>query len=142
MRRCAVDSLTSILIKALFAVFAAFFISVSYANANNYSANFTKPLPPTQSVIIENTNLKAKDYFNALMSSFPEERRYAELYFLGVLDATEGSAWCDYKTYKTITIDETVFVEFKKLTVQQLDERAATVIIKILRKKFPCRSNN
>jgi len=124
--------------KVSFAVFGLSVASITFAN--NYSTKFTKPLPPTQSIIIENTNLSAKDYFNALMSSSVDERRYAELYFLGVLDATEGSAWCDYKTYKTITIDETIFVEFKKLTNNQLDERAATVITKILRKKFPCRS--
>lgn len=124
-------------LQASFAVFGLFFASVSCAN--NYSTNFTKPLPPSQSIVIENTNLTAKDYFNALMGSSIDARRYAELYLLGVLDATEGSAWCDYKTYKTITLDETIFVEFKKLTSNQLEERAATVITKILKKKFPCR---
>ena len=129
--------LPSCILQASFAVFGLFFASVSCAN--NFSTNFTKPLSSTQSIVIENTNLSAINYFNALMGNSVEERRYAELYLLGVLDATEGSAWCDYKTYKTITIDETIFVEFKKLTSNQLDERAATVITKILRKKFPCR---
>lgn len=125
------------ILQASFAVLGLFFASVSCANT--YNTNFIKPLPSSQSIVIENTNLSAKDYFNALMGSSIDARRYAELYLLGVLDATEGSAWCDYKTYKTITIDETIFVEFKKLTSSQLEERAATVITKILKKKFPCR---
>ena len=118
-------------------VFAAVIIgNASYAEDS--SADFTKPLPPNQSIIFENTNLKAKDYFNALMSSSIEERRYAELYFLGVLDATEGSAWCDYKTYKTITIAERVFVNLKRLSKRELEGRAATVIRNILSMEFPC----
>ena len=92
------------ILQASFAVFGLFIASVAYAN--NFSTNFTKPLSPDQSIVIENTNLSAKNYFNALMGNSADERRYAELYLLGVLDATEGSAWCDYKTYKTITIDE------------------------------------
>lgn len=117
-------------------VAALIFSSVSYAK--DYTAIFAKPLPPNQSIIFENTNLKANDYFNALMSSSIEERRYAELYFLGVLDATEGNVWCDYKTYKTITIDERVFVNLKKLSKQELEGRAATVIKNILSREFPC----
>ena len=112
------------------------FSSASYAK--DHTVNFTKPLPPNQSIMFENTNLKASDYFNALMSSSIEERRYAELYFLGVLDATEGSVWCDYKTYKTITIDERVFVNLKKLSKQEFEGRAATVIKNILSREFPC----
>ena len=112
------------------------FSSASYAK--DHTVNFTKPLPPNQSITFENTNLKASDYFNALMSSSIEERRYAELYFLGVLDATEGSVWCDYKTYKTITIDERVFGNLKKLSKQEIEGRAATVIKNILSREFPC----
>lgn len=116
------------------------FVSASCADGDR--PNFLKPPPsPTQSIIIENTNLSARDYFRALMSSSVEERRYAELYFLGVLDATEGNVWCDYKTYKTITLDSMVFSELKKLNEQQLAQRASTVISNILKKKFPCGGN-
>lgn len=102
-------------------------------------ADLTRPLPPTQSIVFENTNLSAGDFLKAMMSGSIEERRYAELYFLGVLDATEGSIWCDYKTYKTVTIDERVFVNLRKLSQKELDARAATVIKNILSKEFPCR---
>lgn len=116
----------------------AVLVSSGASYAVDYAANFTRPLPPNQSIIFENTNLKAKDFFNALMIGSIEERRYAELYLLGVLDATEGSVWCDYKTYKTITIDERVFVSLKKLSTHELEGRAATVIKNILNREFPC----
>lgn len=135
---CTINSRSTVFMQLSSVMFGLFVISVSYANSS--SATFTKPLAPTQSIIIENTNLTAKNYFNVLMSDSVDERRYAELYLLGVLDATEGSVWCDYKTYKTIIIDETIFVELKKLSGQQLDKRAATVIKSILSQKFPCRS--
>ena len=123
------------------AAFIVLLIISSTSYAKNYVANFTRPLPPSQSIVFENTNLTAKDFFNALMSGSIEERRYSELYLLGVLDATEGSTWCDYRKYKTITIDERLFVNLKKLTKQELDARAATVIKHILSKEFPCESS-
>lgn len=120
-------------------VVAPLMLCISESLADGGQPNFPK-IPPstTQSIVTENTNLAARDYLRALMNHSVEERRYAELYFLGVLDATEGAIWCDYKTYKTITIDSVVFSEMKKLNEQQLAERASTVIVGILKKKFPC----
>lgn len=92
-----------------------------------------------QSLMIENTNLSAKKYFDALMSNSIEDKRYSEMYLLGVLNSTEGVVWCDYGEFKTITIDEILFVEFKKLSDNFLKERASNVIKDILGKKFPCR---
>lgn len=109
-----------------------------YAVGNN--SGLIKSNTPTQSLMFENINYSAKNYFNALMGKSLKDRRYAEMYLLGVLDSTEGSIWCDYKTYKTITIDEVLFVEFKKLTSDDLKERASKVIANILKRKFPCRS--
>jgi hypothetical protein len=70
----------------------------------DYIANFTRPLPLDQSIVFENTNLTAKDFFNALMHGSIEERRYSELYLLGVLDATEGNIWCNYKSTKPLPL--------------------------------------
>lgn len=125
--------------KVIFAgVFFALTIGSSTSYAGGYTADFTKSLPDNQSIIYENVNLSASDYFKALISDAIEKRRYAELYLLGVLDATEGTIWCDYKTFKTITIDEVLFTNFKKLTDNELNDRASSVIKKILSKEFPC----
>jgi hypothetical protein len=98
-----------------------------------------KTINSNQSLIIENTNLSAKQYLEAIVSGSFEERKYSEMYLLGVLHSTEGEVWCDYKTYKTITIDEILFVEMKKLPENEINKRAALVIKDILKKQFPCR---
>ncbi len=121
-------------------VFVLFALFPSVATAFEDSSGLIKPSNPTQSLMFENTNLSANNYFIALMGNSLDDRRYAEMYLLGVLDSTEGTIWCDYRTYKTITIDEILFVELKNLADEDLKERASKVIANILRRKFPCRS--
>jgi hypothetical protein len=115
------------------------FMVFTDAHAGGVRPDFTKPLPPTQRVFIDNANLTAEDFFSAYMSKSVEERRYAELYLLGVMDSTEGKSWCDYRTFKTITIGEEIFLGFKALEKSKQDSRAAYVITDILSNKFPCR---
>lgn len=110
-------------------------------SADDATRNFTKPLPPTQRVFFDNINLSAREFFVAYMSKSVEERRYAELYLLGVLDATEGLSWCDYRTFKTVTVGEEIYLGFKGLAKSEEDRRAAHVIARILGEKFPCRGN-
>jgi hypothetical protein len=101
----------------------------------------TKLLRPThesQSLIIENNNLSALDFYALYTSKQANERRLAELYLLGVVDATEGKDWCGYKTIQTITVDEAIYTGFKKLDKSELAKRASTVIRQILSSKFPC----
>lgn len=128
----------AIKIVKLYAFTLSFLISLN-SHAEEIRSPFIKPTNPMQSLMIENTNLSAKKYFDALMSNSIEDRRYSEMYLLGVLDSTEGVVWCDYGEFKTITIDEILFVEFKKLSDNFLKERASNVIKDILGKKFPCR---
>jgi len=101
-----------------------------------------RPLPDSQSLIIENNNLTAAEFFTAFMSKNMVERRYAEMYLLGVLDATEGIAWCDYHHVKTISLDEEVFEGMKKADSTQLGKRAAFVITDILKKRLSCKDKH
>jgi hypothetical protein len=101
---------------------------------------FTSPVPPTQRLFFDHINLTAEDFFAAYMSQTVEERRDAELYLLGVLDATEGTGWCDYRTVKTTTLGEEVFSGFKALDPARLKARASHVIADILARRFSCRS--
>lgn len=98
----------------------------------------SQPLSPTQNVIIENTDITTGEFWDAYTSENVDQRRRAELFLLGVLDASEGVSWCDYRTFKTITIDERLYSELKKLGAGQKDERAAKVIVRVLSKSFPC----
>ena len=94
-------------------------------------------------ITFDSVNLTAKRFFKSYMSDSADERKSAELYLLGVLDATEGKSWCDYRTFKIITLHEEIFTGFKKLNSRQLDERASKVIEDILKDALsefnPCR---
>ena len=87
---------------------------------------------------VDSVNLRAEQFFKSYMSDDPRERENAELYLLGVMDATEGKSWCDYRTFKTITLRERIFEEFKKLDSRRLNERASKVIQDILSRRYPC----
>lgn len=100
---------------------------------------FTTTPFPNQRLFIENINLSAKDFSIAYMSKSEAERRYAELYFLGVLDATEGTLWCSYKKFKTDTIGETIYLTLKDLKPAQQTERASKIITRTLSTRYPCK---
>ena len=122
-------------------IFAAFSVALAapmVVSATERPSRLSQPLTPTQNVIIENTAITAGEFWESYTSENADHRRRAELFLLGVLDATEGVSWCDYRTYKTITIDERLYSELKKLGIGQKDERAAKVIVRVLSKSFPC----
>ena len=84
-------------------------------------------------------NLTTEKFYNSLISKKPYIRDRAKLFLLGVTDATEGRVWCGYKIAKTITIQEIIFEEIKKLPKEELKSRAAHKIEEILSNKLPCR---
>ena len=100
---------------------------MAISHATDDVVNLTKPLPANQSIVIDHTNLTARKYIGAVASKSQEQRRYAE-----------GRAWCDYQKYKTITIEETLFAEPKKLPNRALDAGGGEMIAELLSKKFPC----
>jgi len=122
----------------IIAVLSAAFVAPMARAATERPSRLSQPLTPTQNVIIENTGITAGEFWEAYTSENSDHRRRAELFLLGILDATEGVSWCDYRTYKTITIDERLYSELRKLVANQKDERAAKVIVGVLSKSFPC----
>jgi len=93
---------------------------------------------PIDKITVDSVNLSARQFFKSYMSTDANERKNAELYLLGVMDTTESKDWCDYRTFKTITLRERIFEEFKKLATSDLDERASSVIQRILSRRYPC----
>lgn len=93
---------------------------------------------PTDKITVDTVNLSARQFFQSYMSIDANERKDAELYLLGVMDATEGTDWCDYRTFKTVTLRERIFEEFKTLDARHLDERASSVIESIFSRRYPC----
>ncbi|END8704561.1 hypothetical protein ABMN93_005017, partial [Escherichia coli] len=70
-----------------------------------------------------------------------QDRLNAKIYLLGIEDATESKIWCDYKTIKTVTLDEIIYWHFRKKMSDKLNERAANIIIEEL-SKHPCDKGN
>lgn len=103
---------------------------VSYANDNATPSDLQ--LLARDGITINSVNLTAKQFFKSYTSDHADERRSAELYLLGVMDATEGKSWCDYKTFKSDTLRGRIFEAFKKLESHRLNERASKVIENIL----------
>lgn len=86
--------------------------------------------------------LSGETFFAGFASPDELHRNAARLYFLGVMDATEGRVWCSYRTMKTLTVREYVFEYFKKLPRHRLSERAAVLIEEALAHSFPCTGAN
>ncbi len=92
-----------------------------------------------QPIFIDSNNLTFEEFLTAYRSSSPQERRYAEMYFLGVLDFTEGLYWCSYRKFKSGTIAEWIEPKFDKVDEKTKAKRAATVIGAMLKNEFPCK---
>lgn len=87
-----------------------------------------------------NVNLSGEKFVKAWRSGEENpERLKADLYLLGVLDATEGKIWCDYKTLKIFTVHEVVYRYFQTLPPERLKERASTLILEALVKDHSCK---
>ncbi|MDP2370459.1 Rap1a/Tai family immunity protein [Rhodoferax sp.] len=115
-------------------------VASSAVTADERPSRLANPSPhsPMQSVMIENVNISTAEFWDAYTSTVVEERRRAELFLIGVLDATEGVSWCDYRNFKTDTINEEIYEGLKKLTREQMKGRAARTINQILAKGLPC----
>lgn len=101
----------------------------SCANASN---------PPAEIIHEDSVNLSAKIFLRDFISQDLNTRKAARLYLLGVLDATEGKSWCDYKTLKTVSLNEFLYEKMKNLSQKELDRRASIVIEESLHALFPC----
>jgi hypothetical protein len=95
----------------------------------------TRILPITE----DSVDLSAKIFLTEFVSQDEGARKVARLYMLGVMDTTEGKAWCSYKKINTAAINEFVFEYMKKITPIQLERRASTVIEDALHASFPCK---
>lgn len=93
----------------------------------------------TAAITEDRVNLSAAEFLPEFISKSPEKRSAARLYLLGVLDSTEGKAWCSYNQLKTVTINEFVFEYLKKQPAEKLKTRASTLIEEALHHSFPCK---
>ena len=84
-------------------------------------------------------NLSADRFAKAWLSKTNErERIKANMYLLGVVDASEGTAWCTGKPLLPNTLHEFLYSRFANLSKQQGAERASKIIIDGMKELRPC----
>lgn len=66
------------------------------------------------------------------------QRYFVDGYLAGIVDATEGTVWCDPRTAPPHEIDAEILWAIKDMPRDQLKARAAPVVISVLVKKYPC----
>jgi hypothetical protein len=87
-------------------------------NGNQFVQLMTRPEP-----------LSSLDYM---------QREKAYSYMDGARDANEGSAWCDTYQVKTPDLAYELSGEIAKLPAAERKRNAATLIVSLLQKKYPC----
>jgi len=125
---------TSFLLSSAFGIMLLVPLSASAASEQNQLL-----IGDSQSLSFQDINLSGAKFFKAWTSAAnPQERQQADLYLLGVLDATEGKGWCGYQTLKSGTLQEVVFSYFKKLSPERLQERASRLIEEAIMRHHSC----
>ncbi|MFL6672401.1 MAG: Rap1a/Tai family immunity protein [Massilia sp.] len=66
------------------------------------------------------------------------QRRYAEGYQAGVVDATQGKSWCAPDRMKPGEVDDRIWGELKKRR-GAMPGSAAGVLVELYAARFPCR---
>ncbi|EMH4164403.1 hypothetical protein RJ498_003720 [Pluralibacter gergoviae] len=83
--------------------------------------------------------MSGEKFLHAWLSKDNEkERLKANMYLMGVMDATEGRAWCSYKLVKPDSLRETVYAFFKELLPERKKEPASSLIKEALMQQLPC----
>ncbi|EBF0142835.1 Rap1a/Tai family immunity protein [Salmonella enterica subsp. enterica serovar Altona] len=85
----------------------------------------------------DNVNLSTQDFLKFYAIDNVQKKDNTLMYMLGVADATENKLWCGYDLFKTLTLNELVYVSLKNKTNEELNSRAAELIINKLI-EYPC----
>lgn len=86
-----------------------------------------------------NRSLTVDNFFAAYMGEDIKQRQLAEMYIVGVLDASEGDEWCSYETLSPGGLQEQVLVALKKAKDTNPQQRVSTAIKTRFIEFFPCK---
>lgn len=115
-----------------------FLYAASCVSAQNDTTGIKIPSDDKERLLIRNLKLSVSDFLKAYMSSDLNQRRFAEMYLIGVLNASKGKEWCGYKGLLPTSIQEEIYIGFKYNKVSQQQE-ASNAIISIMSKTLPCK---
>ena len=134
--------------KGLVTLMVALFMLSAFADSKTYDYPSAQSLPdddtsvfPRDPQLLTGHDLKltAERFFNAWNNKENErERIKADMYLLGVLDATDGKEWCSNNKILPGSVQEFVDSQLAKLKPEQRALSASEVIVKSLAEYFPC----
>lgn len=128
--------------KTVFAHFITLIVSLMLSAcsiANNASIHI--PASDTQRLITDNLSFTTERFYHAYMSKSVEQRRLAEMYLIGVIDASEGKTWCNYQVASPSAIQEQAFLGLKHTLKQAPQTRASTAILSRIEQLLPCKED-
>ncbi|PKF60375.1 hypothetical protein CW745_15010 [Psychromonas sp. psych-6C06] len=112
-------------------------LTSSLVSANSESIHI--PNNDRQPLNIANQPLSVDKLYNSYLSKQVSERRLAEMYFIGVIDSTEGTEWCGFQSVKATSVQELAFSAIEAAIHTKPSERASKVIISKLHNTLPCK---
>ena len=113
--------------------------SLSYSTAQNNSVGVEVPTDQYESLLIQNTDMRFLDFITAYKGEDLIQRRLAEMYLIGVLDATEGKVWCAYRELKPGSLKDIIYSGFEEHKDKISNyERASKVILSIIVESSSC----
>lgn len=84
--------------------------------------------------------MSAEKFISAWLTKDNEQEQLkANMYLLGVMDATEGKEWCSYDVALPGSLRESIYSYFKKLPQERKREAASKLIIEALVQDLPCK---
>lgn len=120
------------------------------ANAETYDYPRAEPLPQDDTANLQrdpalltgyDVNMSSEHFAKAWLSKTNErERIKADMYFLGVMDATEGKAWCSYQRLLPLSAHDHLYSRFANLKPEERNIRASTLIVESLADVLPCKT--
>jgi hypothetical protein len=126
--------------------------TLASADAGNYKYPQAEALPQDDTSNFQrdptlltgyDLNLNAERFAKAWLSKTNErERIKANMYLLGVVDASEGTTWCKGRPFLPNTIHEFLYSRFANLSKQQGEERASKIIIDGMKELRPCKKES
>ncbi|MDF7760270.1 Rap1a/Tai family immunity protein [Kosakonia cowanii] len=114
--------------------------SYEYPRAESLPEDDTSVFPRDPTLLTgHDVKLTAERFFNAWNNKKNErERIKADMYFLGVLDATEGKRWCDYKKILPSSAHEYIYSSLSKMKSEEREQPAAEYIVRSMADILPC----
>lgn len=101
------------------------------------SVKISSRLSPVLSLNPGALNLSGNDFLRFWVSGNQQDKLRAGVYLLGVEDITEKKIWCGYDLFKTLTLNEFIYIFLKNKTHKELNFRAADLIVGKLM-EYPC----